>query len=192
MQDSDKIARWNFIGLQGGLLSHFLNPIFLSGVVVGVDPFDAGGCDGQLCSLRRALLGRLPAGGGTGDAARGTALDIRLCPLQYIQGKCNSEEQYYEQMQEIEDASSAHDVSLSRIKPPQPFELSINWISSPQHESTASARDVCGGTTEVTQARTGIQQGSSLKHAKSKTKTASDTGATDITEVKGISRLCSR
>jgi tRNA-specific adenosine deaminase 1 len=39
MSCSDKIVRWSLLGLQGGLLSHYIQqPIMLSGVIVGRDP----------------------------------------------------------------------------------------------------------------------------------------------------------
>ena len=38
MTCSDKILRWNALGIQGGLLSNFLDPIYLNSIVIGKFP----------------------------------------------------------------------------------------------------------------------------------------------------------
>ncbi|XP_041365614.1 double-stranded RNA-specific adenosine deaminase-like [Gigantopelta aegis] len=56
MTCSDKICRWNALGLQGALLSHFLDPIYLSSVIIGSFAGD------QREHIPRAVFGRLKSG----------------------------------------------------------------------------------------------------------------------------------
>ncbi|KAI8069667.1 hypothetical protein BC940DRAFT_297241 [Gongronella butleri] len=53
MSCSDKLARWNVLGIQSAILSHIFEPIYLDSIVIG-DLFDTQ-------SLERALYGRLAA-----------------------------------------------------------------------------------------------------------------------------------
>lgn len=84
MSCSDKIARWNFLGLQGALLSSLVEePIRLKSVVVSRDPSTESSLY-QKNALSRALIERLPS------PLKELKIDIEVVEHQFRQGKsCN-------------------------------------------------------------------------------------------------------
>ncbi|XP_055209729.2 double-stranded RNA-specific editase B2 isoform X2 [Gorilla gorilla gorilla] len=59
MSCTDKIARWNILGLQGALLSHFVEPVYLQSIVVG--SLHHTGHLARVMSHRMEGVGQLPA-----------------------------------------------------------------------------------------------------------------------------------
>ena len=63
MSCSDKILKWNCLGIQGSLLSHIMHPIYLSTIVIG-RKFSQGICERALCCRLQAFH---PKGGVSQD-----------------------------------------------------------------------------------------------------------------------------
>jgi tRNA-specific adenosine deaminase 1 len=59
MSCSDKIARWNVCGVQGALLSRFVDPIYVQLVVIGGIQADDQTSSTLKAECARALYGRL-------------------------------------------------------------------------------------------------------------------------------------
>ncbi|XP_037816742.1 double-stranded RNA-specific editase Adar-like [Lucilia sericata] len=59
MSCSDKIARWNVVGVQGALLSHLTEPIYLHSIVLG-SMFNAKHLNRAFCGRIQHTLGYLP------------------------------------------------------------------------------------------------------------------------------------
>ncbi|CAB1115289.1 unnamed protein product [Ectocarpus sp. CCAP 1310/34] len=117
MSCSDKLAKWAFLGVQGGLLASWVEPIFLSSIVISADPRTDGPAP-LASALTRAIPGRAAlanrrssCGGTTGTAGGEEHLShppmpreekeeermaVFVCEVTFARSKAQSEQRVFD------------------------------------------------------------------------------------------------
>ncbi|OJA07704.1 hypothetical protein AZE42_01869 [Rhizopogon vesiculosus] len=134
MSCSDKIARWNVVGIQGALGSAFFHPIYLTKIIIGEVPQDLHGAVELDCE--RAFWGRLQDISDLPEEYKLTRPEVRFTSVMFAhsrsaqdhsspaQRSCN------ESLTWVADSPSPHDVLINGLKrgvPPKHRYKPIFW-----------------------------------------------------------------
>ena len=168
---SDKICRWNFIGLQGGLLSHYLDDLILGRIVVLPDPA-APSIAIQHEALVRALVTRLTICNGTSSSSDGNSNDggsaSGMTPNPNLKVEVLSELSPPAALQHLHRKRAINSTGAATLTPQG---VNVNWIKNCMGSGSAvvsnsnRAKAVSGGSVEVCQSATGALQGSTKSSA---------------------------
>ncbi|XP_071785584.1 tRNA-specific adenosine deaminase 1-like [Asterias amurensis] len=117
MSCSDKMARWNVVGYQGALLSHFLDkPVHMKTLIVGKCPYNQA-------AMERALIGRLQPVSDLPEPYRINVPSIVSSQIAFPDAKDEVQAQFGGNQGKMAPAGSAIIWSRVRCKP---LEVSVN------------------------------------------------------------------
>ena len=169
MSCSDKICKWSCLGLQGSLLSLFIEPIHLDSVIVGLDP-TISSSKSQKAALRRGLCNRIDSALNPNPISIHIVHPNLLASLANI-GKWNAvknTDNNDNNNTNNDDNNTKSDRKNKKKNRVSPSGISINWMRNIDLPSNQKATNIntskrvkaCqGGTIEVTLSITGTLQG---------------------------------
>ncbi|KAG1902967.1 adenosine deaminase/editase [Suillus fuscotomentosus] len=117
---SDKIARWNVLGIQGALGSAFFHPIYLKKIIIGEVPLDLH--DVVKSDCERAFWGRLQEIDGLSEGYKLSRPEVQFTSVGFIHSRSVQEHSSpaqrscNESLTWVADAASPHEVLINGLK----------------------------------------------------------------------------
>ncbi|KAG1773854.1 adenosine deaminase/editase [Suillus occidentalis] len=117
---SDKIARWNVLGIQGALGSAFFHPIYLTKIIIGEVPPDLHDIVKSDCE--RAFWGRLQEVSGLPEGYKLSRPEVQFTSVAFVHSRSAQEHSSFaqrscnESLTWVADSTSPHEVLINGLK----------------------------------------------------------------------------
>lgn len=117
---SDKIARWNVLGIQGALGSAFFHPIYLTKIIIGEVPPDLH--DVVKSDCERAFWGRLQEIHGLPQGYKLNRPEVQFTPVGFVHSRSAQEHSSLaqrscnESLTWVADSTSPHEILINGLR----------------------------------------------------------------------------